>query len=123
MSSYKSHNLFGSGPHRFRLAPQGNDVVANYILSIPGSGSTSLGTLEVDVIVEGRLVGASESALWTLRDAITAEIAHPASPGTLTDDHARSWPDMCLITYEELAPPDRGRAFSLAYRATFRRFN
>jgi len=123
MSSYKSANLFGSGPHRFSLATQGNDVVPNYVVSLPGSGSTSLGVLELDVIVEGRLIAASESALWTLRDAITAEITNPVAPGTLIDEHARSWPDMCLITYEELGPTDRARTHSIPYRATFRRFN
>jgi hypothetical protein len=122
MSSFKGLDVFGSGPHRFHLARQGEDVVPNFVLGTAGSGSTPVGPIELDVIVTGRLVAASESALWTLRDAITAQIADPPVPGTLIDNHARTWTDMSFITYEEADRTDRGRTWSIGYTATFRRF-
>lgn len=122
MSSFKSLDLFGSGPHRFSLSIQGEEVVPNYILGSGDHGTSPVGPLELDVTVTGRLVAASESALWALRDAITAQLADPPVPGTLTDEHARSWTDMSLITYQEHGPPDRARTHSIAYTATFRRF-
>ncbi len=123
MSTFKGIDLFGSGPHRFRQGVQGEDVVPNYILGISVSGSTPVGTLELDVVVAGRLVAASEAALWALRDAWTAQLAHPPVPGALIDSHGHEWEDMSLIAYEEAPPTDRGRARSIAYQATFRRFN
>ena len=123
MSSFKGIDLFGSGPHRFHLAKQGEDVVPNFVLGSGGSGSTSVGPIELDVIVSGRLVAASESALWALRDAVTAQLADPPDPGTLIDNHGRTWTDMSFITYEEADRTDRGRATSIEYTATFRRFN
>jgi hypothetical protein len=122
MSSYKSLDLFGSGPHRFALAKQGEDVVPNFTLGTGGSGSTVIGPIELDVIVSGRLVAADESALWTLRDAITAQLTDPPVPGTLIDNHGRTWSDMSFITYQEADRVDRGRAWSVEYKAVFRRF-
>lgn len=123
MSTFKDLDLFGSGPHRFRQGVQGEDVVANYILGIPGSGSTPVGTLELDVVVSGRLVADDEAGLWALRDGITAELAHPPVAGALVDSHGRAWASMSLIAYTEGPVTDRGRTCSIAYTATFRRFN
>ena len=122
MSSFKGLDLFGSGPHRFAQSLQGEDVVPNYILGIGGSGSTPVGALELDVVVTGRLVAAGESALWTKRDAITAQLAHPPVPGTLIDSNGRSWTGMSFITYQEAPRTDRGRTWSIEYTATFRKF-
>jgi hypothetical protein len=122
MSSFKSIDLFGSGPHRFAVGKQGEDVVPNFTLGAGGSGSTAVGPIELDVIVSGRLVAASESALWTLRDAVTAQLADPPVPGTLTDGHGRTWTGMSFITYQEGDRTDRGRVVSIEYRAVFRRF-
>ncbi len=122
MSTFKSLDLFGSGPHRFSLALQGEDVVPNFTLGSGGSGSTPVGPVELDVIVRGRLVAPSESALWTLRDAIKTELADPPVPGDLIDNHGRTWTDMSFITYKEQDRTDRARQVSLEYTATFRKF-
>ena len=87
-----------------------------------GPGSVPLGLLELDVIVTGRLVAASESGLWFFRDAIVAELMHPPTAGTLIDLHGRTWTGMSFITYQEADRTDRGRVVSMAYTAVFRRF-
>jgi hypothetical protein len=121
MSTFKSLTLF-PGPHRFALAKQGEAVIPNFQLHSGNSGSTATGPLELDVIVTGRLIAASESDLWALRDAITAQLTDPPIPGTLIDNHGREWDDMSFISYEEADRTDRGRTISIQYTATFRHF-
>lgn len=122
-SSFKSLNLFGSGPHRFATGEQGKYVVALRAFSDPSvPGSAYFGDEELEVIVRGRFAAATDAALWTIRDAITAQAAFAGSAGTLIDHHGRTWTDMSLITYAEEDRTDRGRTVSIAYTATFRRF-
>jgi hypothetical protein len=122
-SSFKSVDLFGSGPHRFFYGTQGQHVVALRAFSDPSvPGSAAFGDLELEVFVRGRLVAASEAVLWTLRDAITAQSAFSAGSGTLIDHHGRSWSGMTLWSYEEEDRTDRGRLVSIGYEARFRKF-
>jgi len=122
-SSFKGIDLFGSGPYRFAMNKQGLFVVALRAFgdsSIPGSAA--FGDLELEVVVRGRLMAATEAALWVLRDAITAQAIFPASSGTLIDQHGRSWASMTLVAYEENDRVDRGRDLSVGYEARFRKF-
>ncbi len=121
-SSFKSLNLFGSGPHRFALARQGQALASELFSSPPNSGTRYLGPVELQVIVKGRLTAATETDLWTLRDAITAELLDPPSPGTLIDLHGRTWPDMSFIGFTAGDRTDRGRVVSLEYEARFVKF-
>jgi hypothetical protein len=121
-SSFKSVDLFGSGPHRFAVARRGQAISSELFDSPPQPGSHYYGLIELEVAVTGRLVAASESALWALRDAIAAQLLDPPEPGTLVDLHARSWPDLSLISFTPADRTDRGRAVSLAYEAKFRKF-
>lgn len=123
-SSFKSLNLFGSGPHRFRERPRGQTLLAEREVSPDGptNGTLYLGPLEPTVEVMGRLVADDEEGLWTLRDAITDELLDPPAPGTLVDQHAREWPDMSFVLFEPADRTDRGRKVSLAYRAVFMDF-
>ncbi|MCA9279849.1 MAG: hypothetical protein H6815_05315 [Phycisphaeraceae bacterium] len=121
-SSFKSLDLFGSGPHRFRMGVQGVTLLENVDMSPPAESATVVGATDLTVVVEGRLAASTESALWDLRDAISDELASPPAPGTLIDLHGRTWADMSFIEYEEHGPTDRGRVRSLGYTATFRRF-
>lgn len=121
-SSFKSKSLFNSGPHRFALARQGHLILQDLFFGVTTPGSTPFGLLELDVVVTGRLVAGSEAALWTLRDAITAELEETPTSGVLVDEHGRTWNEMVCIRYEEGDRVDRGRAWSLAYVATFRDF-
>lgn len=123
MSSFKGRNLFGSGPHRVRIGPVGESVVANYIIGLPGSGSTPQGPIELDITVEGRLVAGSAPALASLVAAIESEIASPPEPGTFIDNAGRAFEQVSFIRFEPAGPTDRARSFSLPFTATFRRFN
>ena len=122
-SSFKGLDLFGSGPHRFAAAKRGQLVLSHLALDVFDAGSAPLGLLELDLIVRGRLVAASESDLWTLRDSVTAQLLHPPTPGTLVDLHGRTWADMSFISVQESDRVDRGRAWSVEYTAVFRRFD
>ncbi len=122
MSSYNAQNIFGSGPHRFQIGRQGEEVVANFVISQPPPGSTPQGLRELDIIVRGRLVSTTEAGLWTLRDAITTLLTHPPASASLVDQTGRSHTDMSFIEYEEADRVDRGRVHSIAYTAVFRRF-
>lgn len=119
-SSFKSIDLFGSGPHRFRMGVQGVTLIENVGLATPSESATVVGATDVMVIVDGRLLASSESGLWALRDVITNELESPPVPGTLVDLHGRTWVNMSFIEYEEHGPTDRGRVRSIGYTATFR---
>lgn len=121
-SSFKGVDLFGSGPHRFSMGEQGLYTVALRAFGDPSiPGSAGFGTLELEVVVRGRLTGSSDGALWTLRDAIKAQATHPATSGTLVDHHGRSWTGMTLVKYDEQDRVDRGRVVSVGYEARFRK--
>lgn len=122
MSSFKSLDLFGSGPHRFAIAREGQALQSELFTDPPDSGTRYLGPVELQVTITGRLIAADEAGLWTLRDAITAQLLDPPAPGTLIDLHGRSWPDLSFVGFTPADRTDRGRTISLAYEARFVRF-
>lgn len=121
-SSFKGIDLFGSGPHRFAVGRQGQALMSELFQPVPASGSLYVGLVELEVVVTGRLVGASESALWALRDAITDELLDPPAPGELIDLHGRAWADVSFVKFTPGDRTDRGRVVSLAYEARFMKF-
>jgi hypothetical protein len=102
------------------MGPRALSIVPNFQLGEPGPGTTILGTLDWDVVVEGRLIATSRSALWTLRDAFNALIAPEPESGTLVLGDGREFTEMILSSYAEIGPVVAGRAWSVAYRAVFR---
>lgn len=121
-SSFKSANLFGSGPHRFRLLAEGEAVILNTRLNPIQPGSLAIGPLELVVVVTGRLTSTTEAGLWSVRDTITGMLANPPLMGTLVDNHARNWTNMSFVRFETGDRVDRGRVRSIGYEATFMRF-
>jgi len=120
MSSFKGNDLFGSGPHRFSVLPRGLWTQPAWRLgSLTDVGNAPLGSLELEIVVTGRLVSATEAGLWTLREAIAAEGQLSAGDGTLVDSGGRALSDMWMVEYAEADRVDRGRAWSVAYTARF----
>lgn len=122
MSRYKNVDLFGSGPHRFRAVWYGEVVVANMALGRIESGSTPIGPAELDVIVDGRLIGLSWNELRSRIDAIVSIIDSPPTPGTLVDGRGIAYENMTLIRFQPAGRPEAGRVHSLGFEAVFRRF-
>lgn len=120
-SSFKSLNLFGSGPHRFARSAQGQLLIADVDLGSYTPKTNTFGLLELEVVIRGRLVADSDSALWTIRDAITDQLTDPPAKGTLIDHTGRSYTDMSFVRYEEAPRSDRGRTHSIAFVARFRK--
>ena len=129
-SFFNSLGLFNSGPHRFGHRAIGELVVPNAALNPVLPGSIAAGPLELVIVVVGRLTATTETALWTLRDAIGAQLTHPPIAATLVDHHGRTWTGMSFVRFEPLEPSggqgagrtDRGRVRSTQYRATFVKF-
>lgn len=122
MSSFKGKPLFASGPHRFSLVEQGQSVLPALYFKVISPATLPIGLVELDVVVKGRLLATGDGALWTLRDALTAELQEAPTPGTLVGPDGRTWSDMSFLSYLEADRVDRGRVWSIGYVATFRRF-
>jgi hypothetical protein len=122
MSSFKSKNLFGSGPHRFSQLKQGQLLIGVIQFDQYSPATVPFGLVELDVVVTGRLVAGTDAALWALRDAVVAELEETPTAGVLVGNDGRSWAQMSFVRFEEGDRTDRGRLRSVAYTATFRRF-
>ncbi len=122
MSSFDGEDLFGTGPHRFEVGPVGAYVYEHQRLDPTQPGSAHNGGLEAQVVVVGRLVAQTESALRGLESDVEAMLTDPPTAGVLLDGNGRSWSGMSFIRFERTGPVDRGAAISVAYRAVFRRF-
>lgn len=124
-SMYDGSPLFESGPHRFEVQRQGQTETppgtSPTLQSPPSAKWNQIGPVQLSITVRGRLVAASEAALWTLRDAMTGELTSSPSAATLEDGQGRSWPSMWMVGYRELGPVDAGRTWSIGYEAVFRK--
>lgn len=120
-STFAGLSLFNSGPHRFALGRVGRLTRAPFTSGLELPYTTNEAKRELTILQTGRLIAASNSALWALIDAITAEAELPRT-GTLIDHHGRSFANLTLIAFRPDERIDRGRTFSLAYRCTYIRF-
>jgi hypothetical protein len=121
MSTYKSLDLFGSGPHRFAEGRHAQALMSEMFQPSPASGSVYLGLVELEVVVRGRLVAGDDEGLWELVDAASAQVVDPPEPGTLEDGRGRSWEEMSFVGFQPEDRIDRGREHSLGYTARFLR--
>lgn len=120
-STFNSQGYFNSGPHRFDVGAVGR------LLTNPLRGGNfntytrdeAVGELEI--IQTGRLIATTESALWSLFDTART-VAEGTTTATLVDHSGKSWPSMRLVSLDPTGPVDRGRVFSLPYRARYLRF-
>lgn len=120
-SSWKGDNLFGSGPHRFGMTRRGFLLAPDFTSDVPTPVFFEYGAYEWKMLVTGRLVAASESALWTLRDAAQSSL-DAKGLGTLIDLHGRAFEEMFFSRLTWGEETDRGRKVSIAYLAEFHKF-
>lgn len=118
-STYNGQGIFNSGPHRFVEGPRGVQLLSNARLNVTLPGSAAIGALEPTVVVRGRLVASSESALTALVNAVKAQLTSPPTRATLVDHHGRTYSNMDFVEFTAGDRVDRGRQVSLAYEAVF----
>ncbi len=119
MSTIGGQSLFNSGPHRFALKTVGKLWVPPLRLDgLQDLVVVYAANLQVQIAQTGRLIGASESDLWTQVETIRARCEAQLT-GALVDNNGRSWAGMTLLTFRPHERVDRGRAISLAYQADY----
>lgn len=123
--SYGGVDLFGTGPHRYAVLPRGIATQPRALVTgnSAHTGTLPLGQRELEVSVTGRLVAASEPALWALRRSVADAASFANGAAVLVDSGGRSFPGMWFISYAEEGPADAGRVWSVAYTAVFRDFS
>lgn len=121
MTTFNGQSLFSSGPHRVHMGPRAQSLVPNYQLGEPGAGTTLIGPLEWEIIIEGRLIASTRSSLWSLRDALTELIGDEPAVATLVLSDGTTFDDMTFTSYTETAPIAQGRVWSVGYKAVFRK--
>ena len=121
-SSFNSTDLFNSGPHRFILGPEGDQVIPNSAIAPTNPGTQAIGPLDGTVLVRGRLVADSDEGLWTLIKAIEDQLTDPPTAADIIDSHDHTFKSMSFVSFTPLAPFDRGRTISVPYQALFTHF-
>ena len=120
-STFAGLSLFDSGPHRFVVGRLGRLTRGPFRTPLDLPVTTDEGVREVLVIQTGRLVAATNAALWQLVDAIQTQSELPLT-GTLVDHHGRVWLNMTLFRFQPGEQIDRGRKVSLEYEARYLQF-
>jgi hypothetical protein len=120
-STFNSQGYFNSGPHRFDVGPAGRLLTSPLRGQNFNTYSRDEALLELEIIQTGRLIASTESALWALFDTARA-VAEGTTTATLIDHSGKSWTSMRLVRLDPTGPVDRGRVFSLPYRARYLRF-
>ena len=122
--TYDGDALFSSGPARGAIRPRGSESQprGRSTGNNTHSGTLPSGQLELEIVVTGRLVAATEAALWTLREAVADAAVFANGAATLVDDRGRSFPDMWFIEYAEGDRVEKGRVWSSGYTASFRNY-
>jgi hypothetical protein len=124
MSSFDGSDLFGSGPHRFHIGPRGDELRAMMIVNGDPSqaGLQTVGPLDADILVRGRLIADSDAALQALLSTISTKLADPPVTSDLEDNHATTYSGFSFISFTPADRIDRGAKVSLAYTARFTKF-
>lgn len=120
-STFGGVAYFNSGPHRFVIKRIGRLVQGPFQTALDLPYSTDRGPAEVAVVQIGRLTAATNAALWAIIDSIQTR-AENTTAATLIDHHGRQWTNMRLIAFTMESRIDRGRVYSVRYRADYLRF-
>ena len=120
-STFAGFALFNSGPHRFAPGRLGRLVRGPFQTALELPYSVDEGVLELVIVQTGRLVAASNGALWALVDAVRTRVEAPTT-GTLVDHSGRSWAGLTLYRLELEDRVDKGRVWSVGYRVVYLKF-
>jgi len=120
-SSFAGVDLFSSGPHRMMIDRTGRFTLPPFTGPNQEAFTRQFARRDLKVIQTGRLIAASDAALWALSDAIQTRAEQPQT-GTLIDNQGRAWTAMTMIDYQPLEPFSRGRVVSLPYRIIYIRW-
>ena len=117
MSTYKSQDLFSSGPHAFRVHGLSQ---RHQLVEQPGADGArviALGRIARAIEQFGVLYGDSIAGLQATLDAI--EAAGDGSAGELVDDLGRTWPRMVLLEINFARIRRAGVRYGVNYTARY----
>ena len=117
MTTYKSQDLFSSGPHAFRVHGlwQRHQLVEQP--SVDGAKVVALGRTARSIDQFGALCGDNAPQLQAVLDAI--ESSMDGTPGELIDDLARTWPRMVLVEFNLARIRKAGVRLAVNYTARY----
>jgi len=118
MSSYAGSDLFGSGPHGFRLGPWQRSTQRRGFAGVDGELVLDLGRRSRRISQAGRLEADSAAELHALLAAVGA--LDDGCEHTLVDNHGQSFPRTAIERFETTSPLQRGRRFHCDYEIDYR---
>jgi len=118
MSAFAGEDLFGSGPHAFRLGPWQRAVQNRAFAGVHGELLLDLGIRSRKIRQTGRLQADSADALHALLSTIDGYC--DGAEHALVDNHGRSYASVILEQLETTTPVQRGRGFYCDYKAEYR---
>jgi len=117
MSSYKSQDLFGSGPHRFVAQGRSLRLAEHEAAGADGAAIASLGRTARRIEQTGTLLADDLAGLQNQIDAI--ESAMDGQVGELVGDAGRAWRDVMLIAFSPGEMHRIGPRLAVDYRANY----
>ena len=98
MSSYRSINLFGSGPHRFHVGGLTQRTAERSLTGADGVRLIARGRTGRAITQTGTLIDDDLAGLNAQADAIEAVL--DGNPGDLVDDLSRTWSHIVMLGFE-----------------------
>ena len=117
MSTYKSQNLFASGPHTFHVRGRSLRYETIEQPGADGAEVVPLGRTALRIEQTGTLAADRIDDLQARLDAI--EAAMDGAAGELVDDRRRAWPRMVLIHFDPAPIRRLGLRLLVDYSAAY----
>jgi hypothetical protein len=118
MSSLDEHDLFGSGPHAFRLGAWERARARRGFAGLDGELVLDLGLRSRVITQAGRLQASSPAAMQTLLAQIDSR--NDGRTHVLIDNHGRTYSRVILERFEPTTPLRAGRSCWCDYEIHYR---
>jgi hypothetical protein len=118
MSTFDGKDLFGSGPHAFKVGSWTRQQQRRGFAGLDGELVIDHGRRSRQIVQTSRLQAASVTQLAALIDAIDA--CNDGYGHTLIDNHSRQFTGATLEQFEMSTPVRLGRAAWCDYTITYR---